>query len=48
MDNISITQEDIDKHIATKEDFWNTFHNMLKAPYAFWREEKSKSLLENQ
>ena len=45
MSNINITQEDIDKHVADTEVFWNTFHNMLKAPYSHWREAKSLSFI---
>lgn len=32
------TQSDIDNYVANTEEFWNTFHSMLKAPFAFWRE----------
>ena len=46
MSKINLTQKDIDNHVADTDAFWGTFHNMLKAPYAFWREEKSKSLQE--
>jgi hypothetical protein len=43
---MSITQDNLDQYVADTANFWNTFHNMLKAPYAFWRENKSTSLQE--
>ena len=43
---MEIKQEHIDQNVANTKEFWNTFHNMLKAPYAAWREWKSKSLQE--
>jgi len=44
LDNFN--QENVDKYIANKEEFWNTFHGMLQAPYAFWREHSQTSLQE--
>ena len=44
LDNFN--QKNVDEYIATKEDFWKTFHSMLQAPYAFWREHSSRSLQE--
>ncbi|MCK4653576.1 MAG: hypothetical protein KAU01_03945 [Candidatus Cloacimonetes bacterium] len=41
-----LTQKQIDLYVANKEDFWNSFHKILLAPYAFWRENKNKSLQE--
>ena len=38
-----MNQEQIDKHVANTEEFWDTFHLMLKAPYAFWREYSNKT-----
>ena len=46
MANEKLNQNDIDQNVAGTEEFWNSFHNMLKAPYAFWREYNSKSLQE--
>ena len=43
---MKITQEQIDANVANTEEFWNCFHNMLKAPYAFWRDFSSKTLQE--
>lgn len=34
---MKITQEHLNTHVANTEEFWNSFHNMLNAPYAFWR-----------
>ena len=43
---MEIKQENIDQNVANTAEFWNTFHDMLKAPYAFWRENSNKSLQE--
>tara|TARA_X000000368_G_C22895488_1_gene651673 strand:+ start:64 stop:648 length:585 start_codon:yes stop_codon:yes gene_type:complete len=43
---MKIDQKNLDKNVANNEEFWNTFHNMLKAPYAFWRDCSSNSLQE--
>jgi hypothetical protein len=41
---MNISQEILDKHVANTQEFWNSFHFNLNAPYAYWREYKSKSL----
>ena len=43
---MEIKQENIDQNIANTAEFWNAFHAMLKAPYAFWRENSNQSLQE--
>ena len=40
---MKITQEHIDANVADIEEFWDCFHNMLKAPYAYWRDFSSKT-----
>jgi hypothetical protein len=41
-----LTQKQIDLYVANKEEFWNSFHKILSAPYSPWREFKSQSLQE--
>ena len=40
MGDIKITQEHIDKYVASTEDFWKEFQQSLSAPYSFWNEWK--------
>lgn len=43
MENIKITQEHIDKYVATTVDFWKEFHKSLSAPYSLWDNYKNSS-----
>ena len=43
---MAINQQNINQYVADANEFWNSFHNMLKAPYAFWRENSNSSLQE--
>ncbi len=43
MKNTKITQEEIDKLVATNEDFWKDFHESLSAPYSYWNDYKDVS-----
>lgn len=41
-----MNQEQIDKHVANTQEFWDCFLNNLQAPYAFWKDYKTSTLQE--
>ena len=41
-----MNQEQIDKHVANTQEYWDCFLNNLQAPYAFWKDFKTKTLQE--
>lgn len=46
MKNIKITQEHIEKYVATTDNFWEEFQQSLSAPYSLWNEFKDRSVKE--
>jgi hypothetical protein len=43
MAKIDLTQSDVNKYLATIDEFWDTFHKGLKAPFSLWNENKEDS-----
>ena len=41
-----MNQEQIDKHVANTQEYWDCFLNNLQAPYAYWKDFKTKTLQE--
>ena len=43
MEKIDLTQSDVDSYLANTDEFWDTFHKSLKAPFSLWKDHKEKT-----